>query len=105
MMNKYQEAKKIGFKDGVLTMYAPPEFNIPKAKFFYEDYKVGVKRFYSALLAGVEVAKCVRIPQSTVAIDGTETVVINNSRYFIKQIQYDDETMPKTLILTLTKTS
>lgn len=98
-----EQRKKIAFKDGVCFLFSPLNKECEKAHFNFAEYKVGVNRFYSALLAGVEVARVIQIPKSPVSIDGTETVVIHGEKYYIKQIQAQDETIPKTLLITLSR--
>ncbi len=103
-MKQNRQPETVAFNDGVLQIFSPTEPDNEKAHFNFSDFTVGVNRFYSAMLAGVEVARCVRIPQSSVALDGTETVVINGENFYIKQIQKKDDTFPKTVLLTLSKT-
>ena len=98
-----EQRKKIAFKDGVCFLFSPLDKKCEKAHFNFAEYKVGINRFYSALLAGVEVARVIQIPKSPINIDGTETVVIEGEKYFIKQIQAT-ETIPQTLVLTLSRT-
>ncbi len=97
------QRKIIAFKDGVCSLFSPLDKECEKAHFCFAEYKVGINRFYSALLAGVEVARVIQIPQSPVHIDGTETVVIKDEKYYIKQIQAQEETIPKTLVITLSR--
>lgn len=99
-----EQRKKIAFKDGVCFLFSPLNKECAKAHFNFAEYKVGINRFYSALLAGVEVARVIQIPKSPISIDGTETVVIEGEKYFIKQIQAQTKTIPQTLVLTLSRT-
>lgn len=101
---KKKEPEKVAFTDGLLQLFSPLEPQVEKAHFYFSDFTVGVNRFYSAMLAGVEVARCVRIPQSSIKLDGTESVVIEGKTYYIKQIQKKGDTFPKTLLLTLSET-
>lgn len=99
-MKSSTSARIIKFSDGSLSIY-PPGAAQARAKFNFKNYKVGVKRFYAALSSGFNITKCVRIPQSSIELNGTEAVEILGKKYEIKQIQYDDKTSPKTLILAL----
>lgn len=88
------------FCDGVLQLIAAGEQN-PYLSVNFEYYKIGIKRYYSALASGENISECVKVQQIRNKIDGTETVVIGDRRFFIVQIQHCNETSPKTTVLTL----
>lgn len=69
---------------------------------WYGNRTVGMKRYYAARAASVEIDKVIQIPQRF-DITAINDVVICDSRYKIEQLQQINDTNPRATLLTLRK--
>lgn len=63
---------------------------------------VGMKRFYAARAATIEINKLIQVPLQS-SIDATNRVVIGTLEYKIEQVQHLKDTNPPATLLTLKK--
>jgi SPP1 family predicted phage head-tail adaptor len=68
----------------------------------FGDRTVGMKRFYAARAASVEITRLIQVPQR-MDITAAQNVVIQGDRYKIEQIQQLTDTNPRATVLTLHK--
>lgn len=68
----------------------------------FGDRTIGMKRYYSARAAGVEITKLIQVPQQ-LFIKASNRAVVENIEYKIEQVQQLNDTNPRTTLLTLRK--
>lgn len=92
------------FNSGVAEICEVEGKNITKAlmKPRFEDKTVGMSRFYEAKVAGSKVERLISIPFNDV-ISKENVVVISEIQYEIDLIQTKFDTLPKTLLVTLSE--
>lgn len=78
----------------------PKEGLVEKYKLAFADRTVGINRYYAALQNNIKaerLIRCQRIENVTVQ----DVVLIKDKQYFVRQIQYPAEVMPRSMDLTL----
>lgn len=68
----------------------------------FGDRTVGMKRYYAARAATVEINRLIQVPQQLDITPGNR-VVISNNEYKIEQVQQLNDTNPLVTVLTLRK--
>jgi hypothetical protein len=66
----------------------------------YGSRTVGMKRYYAARAASVEITRLIQVPQQT-SITAAHNAVIDGIRYKIEQVQQLNDTNPRATVLTL----
>lgn len=61
---------------------------------------LGMKRYYAARGAGVEINRLIQVPQQR-SITTNNRAVVENIEYKIEQVQHLNDTNPQTTVLTL----
>jgi hypothetical protein len=68
----------------------------------FGDRTVGMKRYYAARAATVEINRLIQVPQQ-LSITASNRVVIDNNEFKIEQVQQLYDTNPPVTVLTLRK--
>lgn len=94
------------FNDGVLDIYTLDEnesliLKLPNIRF--GNRVIGAKRYFEAAQAQIEFSDLIHIPLLK-QISNYDTVVINDFKYEIKQLQTIYESNPPIMVLTLKQT-
>lgn len=71
-------------------------------KIRFQDKTVGMSRFYKAKVADVKIERLISIPLSEV-ICQDQIVIIGDKQYEIEQIQFRYDTLPKTMLISLSE--
>ena len=92
------------FKDGILSIYAVKgnKLDLPIYSTAFDDRVVGMKRYFTARTATVNIDRIVHIPQNR-SITSLHRAVINGTAYKIEQIQHIDDSNPRCTVLTLSQ--
>ncbi len=90
------------FTNGICTVYTVEAGKLAavKATFHFGNRTVGMRRYYAAKAATVEINKLIQIPRYE-DISSMDAVVIDEERYKIEQIQHISDTNPPITVLTL----
>lgn len=90
------------FASGVCDIYKPGEDGTEQKEYHlrYVDRVVGIKRFFEAAAAQVEISAVIRVPQR-LEISTNYIVQISGKRYRIKQVQHLSDTLPPVSDLSL----
>lgn len=91
------------FSDGVCDIYETDENAQPTAIKYhlcFSNRVVGVKRFFAAAAAQVEINAIIRVLQR-LDISSHDIVKINGKTFYIEQVQHIGETMPPVSDLSL----
>jgi len=90
------------FTSGICELWtvASGKLTVKRATFHYGNRVIGMKRFYAAKAATVDINKLVHIPRYE-DISSMDAVVIDSERYKIEQIQHISDTNPPITVLTL----
>lgn len=78
----------------------PKEELVEKYKLAFADLTVGINRYYAALQNNIRAERLIRC-QRIEGVTVQDTVKIKKEQYYIRQIQYPTEVMPKSMDLTL----
>ena len=92
------------FGDGLCDIYSV-KGNQRDAKLLtlcYGDRTVGMKRYYAARAATVQIDRLIQVPQQR-SIEAIHRTVIDGAEYRIEQVQHVDDTNPPATLLTLRK--
>ena len=94
------------FCDGVCDIVTPDGDNEPKVKYHlrYADRVVGIKRFYEAAAAQLEINAVIRVHQRR-DITTHDQVLIGDKLYEIKQVQHINDALPPATDLSLRQIS
>lgn len=92
------------FSDGICDIYNVKGNRIADKlmSLYFGDRTVGMKRYYAARAATVEINRLIQIPQQK-SITASNRIVIDSIEYKIEQIQHLNDTNPKATVLTLRK--
>lgn len=90
------------FNDGICDIYNVKGNKIADklTTLCYGDRTIGMKRFYTARAASVEINKLVQVPQQR-TISSANRAIIDGTEYKIEQVQHLNETNPPASVLTL----
>jgi hypothetical protein len=92
------------FSDGFCDIYTV-KGNRLDAKLLtlcFGDRTVGMKRYYAARAASVEITRLIQVPRQK-SIEAVHRAVINGAEYKIEQVQHLSDTNPPATLLTLRK--
>jgi hypothetical protein len=92
------------FNDGICDIYNVKGNKISDKlmTLCFGDRTVGMKRYYAARAATVEINRLIQVPQQ-LSITASNRVVIDNNEYKIEQVQQLNNTNPPVTVLTLRK--
>jgi len=107
--------KRQSFPDGVVSVYKVTDLALPgdlpkeglvlKQSLRYRERTVGMSRFYQALQNNIKVDFVIRCPEvrglSEKAADILVAVLIDGQQYQVMQIQYIEDSAPKSMDLSL----
>ncbi|SCL88016.1 hypothetical protein [Sporanaerobacter sp. PP17-6a] len=90
------------FNDGICDIYTVKTNKIDEKimSLRFGDRTVGMKRYYTARAANVDINRLIQIPQQ-LSITSLNRAVIENNEYKIEQVQHIKDTNPPVTILTL----
>lgn len=90
------------FNDGICDVYNAKGNKLADKlmTLYFGDRTVGIKRYYAARAATVEINRLIQIPQQ-LSITASNRVVIDNNEYKIEQVQHLNDTNPPVTVLTL----
>lgn len=104
----------LNFNDGIVEIYRVDNGaengnrNVEVLKFRdrmrFKSHTVGLKRFYEAMQFEINITKAIIIPEPVTKISTQDIAVIEGKRYKIEQIQERRETLPPSLLLSLSDT-
>lgn len=92
------------FNDGLCDIYNVNSNKISDKviTLCYGNRTIGIKRYYAARAATIEINKLIQIPQQ-LDITPSNRVVIGNDEFKIEQVQQLNDTNPPVTVLTLRK--
>lgn len=101
------------YNDGLVNVYKivdtslagrmPKEEIVFNQTLNYDEQKVGMIRFYTALQNNVKVENVIRCPRRPDVLAGDIAIPIDGNQYRIAQVQYPQDIDPKSMDLTLEK--
>lgn len=104
----------LSFNDGIAELYRVEnsaengnrnvEVLKPIDRVRFKAHTVGIQRFYEAMQFEIRIAKAIVIPQIAARITTQDVAVIEGRKYRIQQIQERRETLPPSLLLSLSDT-
>ena len=109
------KSKFQSFNDGAVNIYKventalpgdmPKEGLVLKQSLRYKERTVGMTRYYAAMQNDIKVDFVIRCPEvrglSEKATDILVAILIDGQQYEVKQIQYIEDAVPKSMDLTL----
>lgn len=92
------------FNDGICDIYNVKGNKVSDKlmTLCFGDRTVGMKRYYAARAATVEINRLIQVPQQK-TITASNRVVIEDAEYKIEQLQQLNDTNPPATVLTLRK--
>lgn len=99
--------KILPFNDGLCSIYTIEKRTISETLgvFDFHEETVGITAYTNFQNLGIEVEKVISIPYNNVAKTGRVVKLSNENNYYLISLIQVKDTLPKSLKLTLTKTS
>jgi hypothetical protein len=90
------------FNDGYCDIFEVKgnQLGEKKMTLCYGDRTVGMKRYFAARTATVEINRLIHVPRQ-LSITAKDNVMIGTARYKIEQVQHLNDTNPPATVLTL----
>ena len=102
-----------GYNDGIVTIYTQTDSAQPgrqpvptltkKATLRYEEQRLGIQRYYSALQNQIQVERVIRVPRAGQITNQDVAETEDGVKYRIDMVQTVDLVYPSSLDLTLTR--
>ena len=101
------------YSDGVVIIYGvadtaepglkPVETLTPKIKLLYEEQRLGINRYYSAMQNQIEVSRVIRTPRAGSVNNQDVAITEDGKRYTVLMVQAVPDVQPQSVDITLSQ--